>query len=167
MPDHRGSTDTNPQEFVCRLRSAAVCVRGGKVLLVRHERPTAPEPYWVPPGGGVLPGETLQGAALRELEEETGYEGAVDGVFGFREVFKPAGTVFEVFFRVRLSADAPLQPNCEPQKVLKAARWFTAGELADLRVYPEAVAEWLRDPDRYSVATDALAMPPVTVAARY
>jgi len=151
------------EEFVCRLRGAAVCIRDGKVLLVRHERPEALEPYWVPPGGGVMAGETLQAAALRELREETGYGGEIVGVYGFREVFKSAGTVFEVFFRVGLREDAPESPRCEPEKVLKEARWFTAEELRGLRVYPEAIAEWLRDPEEGCVALDRLAMPPVTV----
>ena len=159
-------TDTNAEEFVCRLRAAAVCLREGRVLLVRHERPSAPEPYWVPPGGGVLSGETLQAAALRELAEETGYEGEVVGVFGFREVLKPAGTVFEVFLRVCLPDGAPEAPRCTPGEVLKAARWVAVGELETLRFYPEALADWVRDPESHAVALGRLAMPAVTVTLR-
>jgi 8-oxo-dGTP diphosphatase len=164
MSKHSGDRDGSPREFTCRLRGAAVCMRDQRVLLVRHERPNAPAPYWVPPGGGVWPGETLQAAALRELEEETGYRGQVGGVFGVREVFKPAGTVLEAFFDVRLDAEeAARPPSCPAGKVLKEARWFSAAELAEVVVYPEVVAEWLADRERHTVPVGALLMPPVTV----
>ena len=52
---------------------------GGSVLLVRYQdvQPMDPESvgplaYWVPPGGGLNPGESYESAAARELEEETG-----------------------------------------------------------------------------------------------
>ena len=64
-----------------------VCLRGEEVLLVRRGRPPRLN-EWSLPGGRVEFGETVAGAALRELHEETGVEaellgllGVVDGVF--------------------------------------------------------------------------------------
>jgi len=53
-----------------RIRVAAVIVKDGQVLLVRHEKDG--QTYWLLPGGGVDAGETLHEALVREVREETG-----------------------------------------------------------------------------------------------
>lgn len=45
--------------------------RGGKVLLATRTKPPAKD-VWSLPGGKVEPGETLEEAAVREMQEETG-----------------------------------------------------------------------------------------------
>lgn len=167
MPDHEACADSNLQEYACRLRAAAVCIREGRVLLVRHEHPRAAGPYWVPPGGGVLSGESLRAAALRELKEETGCEGEAVGVLGFREVLKPEGMVFEVFLEVALKGQcAPERLECPAGDVLKEARWFTEEALGEVQVYPEALADWLRDSQRHTIPLDRLCMAPVVIRGR-
>ena len=51
-----------------RLRVAAIVVRDEEILLVRHLK--AGHSYWMLPGGGVAPGESLTDALVRELIEE-------------------------------------------------------------------------------------------------
>lgn len=62
----------------------AICVRDGRLLLVRRAR--APSiGSWAPPGGRVEPGETLASAVRRELMEETGLDGTVGELCGIAE----------------------------------------------------------------------------------
>jgi len=69
----QGSPSTSGQEYPdCpRLAVGAVVIHEGRVLLVKRGKPPS-EGLWAIPGGSVELGETLQGAAEREILEETG-----------------------------------------------------------------------------------------------
>ncbi|MGW6817732.1 NUDIX hydrolase [Streptomyces sp. NPDC055005] len=67
-----------------RLRvAAAVVVHEGRVLLVRR-RVAEGNLAWQFPAGKVEPGETGEGAAVRETKEETGLDVTVVGMLGER-----------------------------------------------------------------------------------
>lgn len=61
-----------------RQRAAVVILSAGRVLLI-HRLKHGQE-YYIIPGGGVEPGETVEQAALREIREETGLEIELDGI---------------------------------------------------------------------------------------
>jgi 8-oxo-dGTP diphosphatase len=62
----------------------AVCVRDGRLLVIRRGRGVAVG-RWSLPGGRVEPGETLDAALRRELREETGLDVTVDALCGIAE----------------------------------------------------------------------------------
>ncbi|HVM18554.1 MAG TPA: NUDIX domain-containing protein [Egibacteraceae bacterium] len=74
-----GRSDTRPVVAV-----GAVCVHDGRVLLIKRGR-GAVRGRWTLPGGHLEHGELLADAALRELREETGVGGEVEGLCGIAE----------------------------------------------------------------------------------
>lgn len=70
----------------------AVVLRGEQVLLVRRANPPDAG-RWGFPGGKIEWGETVEAAAERELEEETGIVGTAEGVLTALDAFdrSPSG----------------------------------------------------------------------------
>ena len=52
-----------------RPRACAAIIRDGKIMMVRHQ--DGERNYWTLPGGGVIEGESLEQATIREVLEET------------------------------------------------------------------------------------------------
>ena len=119
------------------LVARAVVVDEGKVLLALHHPPDR-EAFWCFPGGHVEPGEGMAEAAIREVEEETGYRIEPTGVVYVQDFARrPGPDVAEVFFSARL-AGGQLRLRREPG--LRAVRWVSAGELPRMRVLPQPLA---------------------------
>jgi ADP-ribose pyrophosphatase YjhB (NUDIX family) len=58
-----------------------VVLRDNQVLLVRRDNPL----LWELPGGGVPPGESIEDAVIREIEEETGISVVIVELLGWYE----------------------------------------------------------------------------------
>lgn len=105
------------------------CRNEGAVLLVRHRRLGA----WLPVGGEIEDGETPLEAAVRELREETGFEGrfppglGVDGtpagLIGYEEHLAGSKGLHMNFAFV---ADVPAR-DVAPCEEFDEVRWVASG----------------------------------------
>jgi 8-oxo-dGTP pyrophosphatase MutT (NUDIX family) len=123
----------------------------GRVLLFSGVDPAEPSrpPTWFPVGGGVDRGETLEEAAVREVEEETGLR--IDGlgpVVMTRHVeFTFDGGSYdqeETYFAVRTAAFTPDPKGWTEteRNVMVCSRWWSLEDLrtTDETVFPENLA---------------------------
>ena len=130
------------------VRVAAVVARGGRLLLVRRQKPDR-DPYWVLPGGRLGPGETIPAGAARELEEETGLRAAFSGVLYVGEYLREDRHTVDVTVRMvpedeaeaSLGSDPEVGPDAEP--TLRGLRWVDAGELGGIGLLPTGLEERL------------------------
>ena len=101
-------------------------VARARILLVYHEDPDTGHSWWVLPGGGREPGETLAQAAVREVFEETGLHVRV-----LRRLRVPPDTphaTYALFLAEPVDADASdLDPtptvDLAAERYLRAAAW--------------------------------------------
>jgi 8-oxo-dGTP diphosphatase len=126
-----------------RIRAAVLIWRDGGVLLVRHEK--AGHTYWLVPGGGVDPGETMVDAGARELREETGYDVEVNRLVLICEAIDPnpgGRHIVNTVYSGRILAGS-LSVGVG-DKALREAKWLPIAALTTLEMYPP-IGHHLRD----------------------
>jgi 8-oxo-dGTP diphosphatase len=122
-----------------RLGSYALCVENDRILLARLSAIEVDVGAWTMPGGGIGFGEHPDAACLRELAEETGLAGEIEGVAGvFSHVYersrfaKGADLHFlGIVYRVRVTGGALRD---ERDGTTDTAAWIQRGDLATTRL---------------------------------
>jgi len=136
---------TDPFSGRARIRSCALVVREKKLLLVKQNAPTRPEPIWLPPGGEVLFSESLEKAALREVEEETGMQISVSHLAAVHEFIEQPYHAVEFYFAAsvtggNLITGSDPELNDDEQQIMECA-FLPLDELKKLPVYPDFLSE--------------------------
>lgn len=129
-----------PQAGIDRTRVAAyavACDDRNRILLCHIAPSVGVGDVWTLPGGGLEFGEPPEVAVLRELSEETGYVGELDGLLGVGDrVFHEAEGVdrlhaIRILYRVRIVGG---ELRDEPDGSTDTCRWFTTPDARRLRL---------------------------------
>lgn len=132
----------------------------GRLLLFRYSDEHS-NPFWATVGGELVGGESYVEAAIRELQEETGFDAHIGPLLRERDAVyavarsKPARWL-EQYFLVSVDAEeSPIRENWTKEEcsTIVDNRWWSLTELADpslsLKPYwiPELLTEVLTEPD--------------------
>jgi 8-oxo-dGTP diphosphatase len=139
-----GRIPTTPAEVAAasrtRIGAYAICTDdAGRILLSRLSAVEVDVGAWTLPGGGIEFGEHPDDAVLRELEEETGLIGEIDGLAGvFSHVYRRSRAAngedlhfLGILYRVRIVGG---ELRDEIDGSTDAAAWLTPREVAERRV---------------------------------
>jgi len=137
-----------------RVSVKAVIIRRGRVLMVRNVDERGH--WYLLPGGGQSPGETLPEALSRECSEEIGTGVLMGRLLFVRDYieknheFADAGDggvhQLELMFACRLPRGAAPAVGAAPDPYQNGIEWLGLDRLEDYRIYPSALRRLLARP---------------------
>lgn len=124
------------------------------LLLIKQNVPTRDYPVWMPPGGGVLVGETLETALTREVLEETGLKVLPEKLLWIHEFLETPYHAIEFYFEcsivggmLKLGSDPELP---EDEQALLEVKFVSSDELVSLPVFPDFLKNIFDEKNRLS-----------------
>ncbi|MCD8482606.1 MAG: NUDIX domain-containing protein [Verrucomicrobia bacterium] len=135
-----------------RTAARAIIICEGKLLVVKMSDRRGV--YYILPGGGQQPGETLEIALRRECLEEVGLEVQVGPLLYVREYigrnhsFSQKHTGFhqlEHVFRCSVKNPQAAAPGCETDNHQIGVSWLQLSHLPNVRFYPDCIKQWFTE----------------------
>lgn len=123
-----------------RARACGLLLRDKHILLSQIRSPVTDELIWIPPGGGVELGESIEECLIREFHEETGLSINVGSFCFLNELIELPFHAIELYFRV-YEIGGTLKTGSDPEhspenQLLKNVQWFERNQLDKLNVVP-------------------------------
>jgi 8-oxo-dGTP diphosphatase len=141
-------TASSPYAGHTRVRACALIIRDGRILLVQQNVPTRPHPVWLPPGGGVEPGESTESAVIREVREETGLEIQPFALRYVYEFTEPPYHAVEFYYRAGVTGGV-LKTGHDPEHpdhpLIHQASWIDLNKLGRIRLVPPFIEADIRE----------------------
>lgn len=136
-----------PWEGKIRNRVSGLMIRDNALLMVLVQLAYHNKPVWMPPGGGVRFGETLQKCLSREFREETQTDVEPGNLKYIHEVQTEYLHAIEFYFYCHSMSGVPTLGSdpeyATDQQILRDIQFIPLGELRNLKILPEFLSERL------------------------
>jgi len=139
--------DRNRYSGSIRVRSCGVLIEEHKVLLIQLHSPVTNELIWIPPGGKVEFGETLEEALKREFKEETGLQVSICELLHVNELIENGVHAIEFYHSVE-RVSGKLNMGWDPElsendQLIRDLRYFNKNELKEINLTPDFISRIL------------------------
>ena len=125
-----------------RVRVGVAVVQDGKILLVPHYDTDSGPVQWLIPGGQLKPGESLEEAARREFEEETGLRVQECRLLDISEVVPPERPYHSITITYSGTVEGgQIRPEPNHRYGDKIPRWFSREELRAVAYHPQGTVD--------------------------
>ena len=130
-----------------RIRVNGILVENSSILLVQIHSPVTEQRVWMPPGGGLEFGESLEDCLEREFKEETGAIITTEEFLFLNELIEEPYHAIELYYRVK-KRGGKISLGADPEhddhsQLLKAVEWKPISSLNTLKLSPEKLIEEL------------------------
>lgn len=124
-----------------RVRSCGLLFEDGKILLIEIRSPVTKKLVWMPPGGGVEFGESLEKALTREFHEETGLDISVGKLVHVNELIESQFHAIEFYYLVNKTG-GNLKLGNDPEhsaqdQILHNIQFFSEEEINEINAAPD------------------------------
>lgn len=124
-----------------RVRVNGILVQSSCILMVRIKSPVTGDLVWMPPGGGLEFGETLDKCLIREFREETGLHVITDEFLFLDELVEESFHAVELYFKVTQTG-GKVKLGKDPEhdsdsQVINDIQWVPLSSLSNLTVAPK------------------------------
>lgn len=120
-----------------RIAAGGIVIDGGKVLLVRYRGQGST--YLVAPGGAIEDGESLAGAAEREVEEETGIKCKARAPVLIENIRATRYQMVKVWYLCDYTGGDPCRTAAAEEEGIIEVGWYADDDLRDETVFPEVI----------------------------
>lgn len=130
--DFKKTIDTNYGNKL-RVRICALIIQENKLLLIKHKAKTPSNYLWLPPGGGLEFGETMEQAFSREILEETNLTVTKGPFYDLTEYIADPIHALELFF-IAQNIQGEITTGIDPelsksQQLILDLKWMNLEEI--------------------------------------